>query len=137
MAPAVLSKYLRDQVVQWRIEKNWSYRKLAELIGTVQATILMYHPFMDPQQILTNPFGQPRRPHLLDQDTTVIIKYLRAEIGWDSPHVTHAKKKIKCSVPNANGCKLKGDKDMRCEYWTRVCVYSTSAIFRETEVSLR
>jgi len=45
MAPA-LSKDLRNRVVQWRIEKNWSYRKLAELagcsIGTI-ATILMYH----------------------------------------------------------------------------------------------
>ena len=44
-APA-LSKDLRDRVVQWCIEKNWSYRKLAELagcsIGTI-ANILMYH----------------------------------------------------------------------------------------------
>ena len=76
MAPA-LSKDLRDRVVQWHIEKNWSYRKLAELagcsIGTI-ATILMYHRIYGSS---TNPFRQrPRWPHLLDRDDCAYIDTL-------------------------------------------------------------
>lgn len=76
MAPA-LSKDLRDRVVQWRIEKKWSYRKLAELagcsIGTI-ANILMYHHIYGSS---SNPFGQhPRRPYLLDRDDCAYIDTL-------------------------------------------------------------
>ena len=68
MAPQ-LSKDLRDHVVCWRTEHQYSYRKLAELagcsVGTI-ANILMYHHIFGSS---VNPFGQrPGRPCELDEE---------------------------------------------------------------------
>ena len=80
MAPA-LSKDLRDRVVHWRIQNEWSCRKLADMagcsIGTV-ANILMYHHMYGTS---TNPY-RPRTgwPHLLDQDNCA---YVDALLDWE------------------------------------------------------
>jgi len=76
MAP-VLSKDLRDRVVEWRIQNNWSYRKLADMagcsIGTI-ANILMYHRVYGTS---TNPFRRhPGRPRMLDQEDHAYIDTL-------------------------------------------------------------
>lgn len=76
MAPS-LSKDLRDRVVQWRIQNNWSYRKLADMagcsIGTI-ANILMYHRVYGTS---TNPYRKRTgRPRLLDHDDCAYIDTL-------------------------------------------------------------
>jgi len=76
MAP-VLSKDLRDRVVEWRIKNNWSYRKLAA--QSVQLLIFSCTTVCNGTS--TNPFwhhtGQPR---LLDQED---YAYINTLLDWE------------------------------------------------------
>lgn len=76
MAPQ-LSKDLRDRVMFWHTEYQYSYRKLAELagcsIGTI-TNILMYHRIFGSS---VNPFGRrPGRSRELDEEDRGYLEHL-------------------------------------------------------------
>jgi len=75
------SKDLRDRVVHWRVQNNWTYRKLADMAGCSIGTvtyILMYDCIYGTS---TNPYRKRTgRPCLLDQDDCTYIDTL---LNWE------------------------------------------------------